>query len=57
MATHPPKGDNHRNGQVTGRSQVFHPKNDTWVKRDTPTGKFMNQKSADKPFKGIRKKM
>jgi hypothetical protein len=55
MATNPPKGDNHRNGQVTGRSQVYNPKTDNWVKRDTDTGKFLDQKSDDKPFKGIRK--
>ena len=55
LATNPPKGDNHRNGQVTGRSQVYNPKTDNWVKRDTGTGKFLDQKSDDKPFKGIRK--
>lgn len=26
MATNPPKGDGHRNGEVRQRSQVFNPK-------------------------------
>ncbi len=55
MATNPPKGDNQRKGQVKNRSQAHNPKNDTWVKRDTKTGKFIDQKSDDKPFKGVRK--
>jgi hypothetical protein len=55
MATNPPVGDNHRNGQVSDRSQVYNPKNDHWVKRDSGTGKFIDQKADDKPFKGIRK--
>ena len=45
MATNPPSGDNHRNGQVT----------DHWVKRDKETGLFIDQKADDKPFKGVRK--
>jgi hypothetical protein len=55
MATNPPSGDNHRNGQVTGRSQVYNPKNDHWVKRDKESGRFIDQKADDKAFKGIRK--
>lgn len=55
MATNPPKGDNHRNGAVRDRSQVHNPKNDHWVKRDSDTGKFIDQKSDNKPFKGVRK--
>lgn len=55
MATNPPKGDGHRNGSVKGRSQTHNPKTDTWVKRDTETGKFIDQKSDSKPFKGVRK--
>ena len=35
MATNPPKGDGHRNGEVRHRSQVFNPKTEQWVKRDT----------------------
>lgn len=55
MAKNPPTGDGHRHGQVTGRSQVFNPKTETWTKRDTESGKFMDQKSDGTPFKGARK--
>ena len=55
MATNPPKGDGHRNGAVKQRSQTFNPQNDRWVKRDTGTGKFIDQKADPAPFKGVRK--
>jgi len=55
MATNPPKGDGHRNGAVRDRSQVHNPKTDRWVKRDSDTGKFLDQKSDKEPFKGVRK--
>lgn len=55
MATNPPRGDGHRNGQVRDRSQTFNPKTENWVKRDTETGKFMDQKADSRPFKGVRK--
>lgn len=56
MATNPPSGDGHRNGAVKGRSQTYNPKTDSWVKRDTDTGKFMDVKTSDNtPFKGVRK--
>jgi hypothetical protein len=55
MATNPPAGDGHRNGAVTGRTQTYNPKTDTWVKRDTSTGRFMDQKQDGKPFKGVRR--
>ena len=55
MATNPPSGDNHRNGAVKDRSQVHNPKNDHWIKRDSDSGKFIDQKSDKKPFKGVRK--
>ena len=55
MATNPPKGDNHRQGAVRDRSQTFNPRNDSWVKRNTDTGRFVDQKSDPKPFKGVRK--
>lgn len=50
MATNPPKCDAHRNGEVRERSQVHNPHNDRWVKRDTDTGRFMDQKADPKPF-------
>lgn len=55
MATNPPKGDGHRIGAVRDRSQVYNPQNDRWTKRDADTGRFMDQKADDKPFKGVRK--
>jgi len=55
MAKNPPTGDGHRRGAVRNRSQVFNPKTGKYVKRDTDTGRFMDQKADDKPFKGVRK--
>lgn len=34
---------------------AIHPVTDTWVKRDTDTGRFMGQKKDGTPFKGVRK--
>ena len=55
MVKNPPYGDGQRRGQVTDRSQTYNPKNDRWTKRDTDTGKFIDQKADEKPFKGVRK--
>lgn len=55
MATNLPSGDGHRNGAVRDRSQTYNPKNDRWTKRDTSTGRFIDQKSDKEPFKGVRK--
>ena len=55
MATNKPTGDNHRIGAVKNRSQVFNEKIDRFIKRDSDTGKFMDVKSDNKPFKGVRK--
>jgi len=55
MAKNPPYGDGHRHGQVTKRSQTYNPKNGRWTERDTDTGKFINQKADEDPFKGVRK--
>ncbi len=55
MAKNPPYGDGHRAGQVTDRSQTHNPHNDRWVKRDTENGRFIDQKSDNDPFKGVRK--
>jgi len=46
-------GDNHRKGSVSDRTQVYNPKTEQYVKRDTKTGQFMAAKSQ--PFKGVRK--
>ena len=55
MATNPPKGDGHRNGAVRDRSQTYNPQNARWTKRDSGTGKFIDQKANSTPFKGVRK--
>jgi len=55
MATNKPYGDNARRGAVIDRSQTHNPKIDRWIKRDTNTGRFMDQKTDKKPFKGVRK--
>lgn len=55
MATNPPSGDGHRNGAIRERSQVQNPINNNWTKRDTNTGKFIDQKTDGTPFKGVRK--
>lgn len=55
MAKNPPSGDGHRHGQVRDRSQVFNPTTHRWTKRDSGTGRFIDQKHDDKPFEGVRK--
>ena len=55
MAKNKPYGDNHRIGAVKNRSQVFNDKIERFVKRDSETGKFLDVKSDNKPFKGVRK--
>lgn len=55
MATNPPK-DGSRKGAVKDRSQIYNPKTDSWVKRDSGNGQFMDVKTSDnKPFKGVTK--
>jgi len=55
MAKNIPYGDNSRKGQITDRSQAHNPHNNRWVKRDTDTGRFINQKADNEPFKSVRK--
>lgn len=55
MAKNKPVGDGQRKGAVRQRSQVQNPKTGKWTKRDAETGKFIDQKADDKPFKGVRK--
>lgn len=56
MAVNKPTGDSERVGAVRQRSQVYNPKTDSWVKRDSNTGRFMDVKTSDNtPFKGVRK--
>lgn len=46
-------GNNHRIGSVINRTQVQNPLTGNYVKRDTTTGRFMDQKTDGKPFKGV----
>ena len=55
MATNPPKGPG-RVGSVRERVQVYNPKNERFVKIDTNTHRFIDQKDEkNTPFKGVRK--
>jgi len=47
-------GDGYRRGSVDNRTQ-FQAPNGNYVKRDTETGRFMDQKSGGEPFKGVAK--
>ena len=42
-------------GAIRRRSQVFNNHNQRWTKRNTDTGRFMNQKSDSEPFKRVRR--
>ncbi len=53
MATNPPKGKG-RKGIVKGRDQVLSPRNKRWTKRETRTGRFIDQKENKAPFKGVK---
>lgn len=53
MATN--TGEGYRRGSVRDRTQAYNPHNDTYVKRDTTTGRFMDVKSDGTPFKGVAK--
>ncbi len=55
MATNGKSGDNRRHGAVRSRTQTYNSKTETWVKRDSDTGRFMDVKSDGKPFKGVTK--
>jgi len=55
MAKNPPTGDGHRHGAVKDRSQVPNPVTNHWTKRDTGTGRFIDQKADGKPFRGVRR--
>jgi hypothetical protein len=44
-----------RKGAVAKRDQVCNPRNYRWTKRDLKSGRLMDQKADEKPFKGVRK--
>ena len=49
-------GQGHRHGAIRNRSQTYNPHNQRYVKRDTDTGQFIDQKAEpNTPFKGVRK--
>jgi hypothetical protein len=52
MATNPPK-NNSRVGSVRERTQFEH--NGTHYKRDTTTGRIIDGKKSDGPYKGVAK--
>jgi hypothetical protein len=54
VAKNHPTGNPRRVGAVRQRSQTKMP-DGRWVKRDDTTGRFMDIKSDNKPFKGVRK--
>lgn len=54
MATNTGKG--HRQGSVDNRTQSRNPHNGNWTKRNTETGRFMDQKEG-KPFKGVAREV
>jgi len=50
-----PDGDRQRKGAVRGRAQTYDPKTGHWTKRDTATGRFIDQKADERPYKRVRK--
>lgn len=54
MAKNGNVGDGHRNGAVTKRTQVQNPKTGLYVKINTDTGRFMDNKTSGGKFKGVR---
>lgn len=44
--------DGYRIGSVKDRSQIFNPKTEQYIKRDTKTGKFIA--TSDNKFKGVK---
>lgn len=54
MATNGPRGKG-REGAVDNRIQFYNPKTNLWVKQNTDTGKFMDNKTSGGKFKGVRK--
>ncbi|ELY2621646.1 hypothetical protein ACN5L3_001243 [Cronobacter malonaticus] len=48
-------GEGYREGSVKDRTQTQNPQNGNFTKRDTETGKFIDQKTDGTPFKGVAK--
>ncbi len=49
-------GNGFRRGSVDDRTQFKGP-NGNWTKRDTETGRIMDQKQDGKPFKGVAREV
>jgi hypothetical protein len=47
-------GDGSRKGAVRERVQAFNPVTKKYVKIDTSTGRIIDHKKTDGPYKGIR---
>lgn len=45
-------GEGYRIGIVKGRTQVYNPKTEQFIKRDTQTGQFLSSKES--PYKNIK---
>ena len=54
MAKNGPFGKG-REGSVDNLTQAYNPKIDSWVKRDSDTGRLMDVKTTGGPFKGVKK--
>ena len=48
-------GNNSRKGAVTNRTQFYNEKTDTWMKRESESGKIIKGKKDGTPFKGVTK--
>ena len=58
MATNGKSGDNRRQGSIKNMEQVFNPKTNLFVKINTETHRFMDNKTSavGEKFKGVRVK-
>ncbi len=56
MAKNGKVGDNHRQGSIKNRVQVLNPKTNLFVKINTETHRFMDNKTSPSgaKFKGVR---
>lgn len=54
MAKNGPRGSG-RHGTIRNRSQVRNPLTDKWTKRNTQTGRFLDQQQDGTPSKIVRK--
>jgi hypothetical protein len=48
-------GRGYRLGEIRGRSQTKNPTTGKWTERDARSGRFVNVKADDTPFKGVRR--